>query len=327
MRLIVFALLALGLSGTCQAAGEQIVRVGVLKFGTVNWELDVVKHHGLDTKHGVRVELVELSSRNATSVALQGGAVDLIVADWIWVSRQRADGRKYTFFPYSITVGGLIVEPGKGIKDVADLRGKKIGIAGGSVDKNWLLLRAYGRHEYGLDVAKIAEPVFAAPPLLNQLMLKGELDGIVTFWHYAARLTARGKVPLISTEDILRKLGVESEVPLLGWVFDEQWANDNRAAIDGFLSAAYEAKQVLATSDEEWQRLRPLTKAEDDATLRALREGFRAGVPRKFGPAEIASAERAFKFLAEEGGAELAGSSPTLSEGTFWQHHSIDLSF
>ena len=35
-------------SATAHAADLGTVRVGVLKFGTVNWELDVIKQHGLD---------------------------------------------------------------------------------------------------------------------------------------------------------------------------------------------------------------------------------------------------------------------------------------
>src|SRR5690606_33275219 len=28
------------------------IKVGVLEYGTVNWELDVIRHHGLDKQHG-----------------------------------------------------------------------------------------------------------------------------------------------------------------------------------------------------------------------------------------------------------------------------------
>ena len=39
---------------------------------------------------------------------LQGGAVDLIVTDWFWVSRQRSEGRLFSFVPHSMAAGGLI---------------------------------------------------------------------------------------------------------------------------------------------------------------------------------------------------------------------------
>ena len=86
------------------------------------------------------MEIVELASKNAAAVALQGGAVDMIVTDWFWVSRQRNEGRLFTFVPHSMAAGGLIVAKDSSIKNEKDLRGKKIGIAGGQVDKGWLIL-------------------------------------------------------------------------------------------------------------------------------------------------------------------------------------------
>ena len=80
-------------------AGDSRVRVGVLEFGTVNWELDVIATHGLAEREGVDLEVVGLGGKRATAVALQGGAADIIVTDWIWVSRQRAEGRDYNFVP------------------------------------------------------------------------------------------------------------------------------------------------------------------------------------------------------------------------------------
>ena len=68
------------------------MKVGVLKFGTVNWELDVIKVHGLDTREGFTLEVQPFGGNDAADVALMGGAVDAIVEDWLFVSRQRADG-------------------------------------------------------------------------------------------------------------------------------------------------------------------------------------------------------------------------------------------
>ena len=50
----------------------------------------------LDNKNNFDLEIVELASKNAAAVALQGGAVDMIVTDWFWVSRQRNEGRNFS---------------------------------------------------------------------------------------------------------------------------------------------------------------------------------------------------------------------------------------
>jgi NitT/TauT family transport system substrate-binding protein len=312
-------LLCLLLPHAVAAETLEPVRIGVLKFGTVSWELDVMQAHGLAKREGVEVQVVPLASTNATTVALQGSAVDLIVTDWIWVSRQRAEGRAYTFVPYSLTVGGLMVRPDAGIRQPADLRGRRLGVAGGPVDKSWLLLRAYGRRILGEDLAKVVQPSFGGPPLLNELMLRGDLPAVLNYWQYGAQLRAAGMRELIGMPEVLRALGVAEPVPLLGWVFDESWASAHRATLTAFLRAAYAAKQILLTSDAEWERIRPLVGTSDTSVLYALRDAFREGVPRRFGPPEIDAAGRVFDILAREGGEELVGSSPRLSPGTFWE--------
>ena len=298
-------------------AGDSRVRAGVLEFGTVNWELDVIATHGLAEREGVDLEVVGLGGKRATAVALQGGAADIIVTDWIWVSRQRAEGRDYTFVPYSLSVGGLMVRPDAGIAELADLRGRKVGIAGGPVDKSWLLLQAYAKTQ-GVDLTESTEPTFGAPPLLNELIQRGDLPAVLNFWHYNARLAAAGMQELVSVREILPALGIERPIPLLGWVFDRGWAEENREALDGFLRASYAAKHLLLESDAEWERLHPRMKISDPATAAALRDAWRAGVPRGFDEAAREAAARTFAILAREGGEELVGSSDALAPETFW---------
>ncbi len=305
-----------GQTGWAAPAGK--IRAGVLSFGTVNWELDVVRHHGLARRNGVELEVVRLGSKIASAVALQGGAVDAIVSDWIWVSRQRHAGADYTFVPHSLAVGSLLVRPNAGIETLADLKGRRLGVAGGPVDKSWLLLRAYATKTLGYDLAETLEPVFAAPPLLNQIMLRGEIPAVLNFWHYGARLKAAGMKELVGFADLLSALGVERRPPMIGWVFSENWAARNQATVQGFLESLREAKGIMAASDAEWDRLRVLTRAEDDATLRALRDAYRAGIPHSFGAKDIAAASKIFETLARYGGRALVGEANSLAPGTFW---------
>jgi NitT/TauT family transport system substrate-binding protein len=305
--------------GAVVAAERPTLRIGVLKFGTVNWGLDVIREHGLDKAEGINLQIVPLASKSATHVAIQGGAVDIIVTDWLWVSRQRAEGRDYTFVPTSRLVGALMVNPDAGIKTLADLKGKRIGVAGGPVDKSWLLLRAYGREKLGQDLAKIAQPSFAAPPLLNQLTLRGDLPAALNFWHYSARLAAAGLVPLVKIQDVIADFGIDRPIPLIGWVFRESWADKHRQEMAAFLRASRAASKIMADSDSEWERLRPLTNAENDKTLIHLRDAYREGIASCFGKPELEAVKQVFEILAREGGEALVGKQTHLSEGTFWQ--------
>ena len=67
MRAFVALAVAAGvaLAASLAVAGES-VRVGVLKFGTVNWEIDTVRHYELDKANGIEIEVVPLAGNEAT---------------------------------------------------------------------------------------------------------------------------------------------------------------------------------------------------------------------------------------------------------------------
>ncbi len=294
------------------------LRLGVLKYGTVNWEINVIKHHGLDRKAGVELDVVALANKDATTIALIAGGVDMIVTDWIWVSRQRDAGDDFTFGPYSEAAGSVMVRPDSGIESLKDLSGKKMGVAGSPLDKSWLLLRAYTLKTEGVDIAKVVHPAYGAPPLLNEKFRQGEFDSVLNYWNYTARLRAAKMIELIRVQDLLPALGVPGRLPLIGYVFHESWAAQNMAAAKGFFAASAEARQIMLESDAEWERLKPMTGAKDEATLISLRDGYRDGVPREFGPQQEQSIRAAFRIVAELGGRALVGRSTELAPGTVW---------
>lgn len=312
------ALILLAVAGSPQAAELGTIKVGVLEFGTVNWELDVIKHHGLDAERGFDLEVQGFGSGQATNVALQGGAVDAVVDDYLWVSRQRAAGEMLSFVPYSSTVGALVVPPDSDIETLADLAGKKVGIAGGPIDKSWLLLQALARSRHGIDLAAAAEPVFGAPPLLNEKVQDGGLDAVLNYWHFTARLEAQGYREVVGVEEAIAELGVASVPPQLGYVFAESFAEQHPELIAAFGDASRAAKQLLLT-DAEWERIRPLTKAPDDATLAALKRRFQQGIIDHWGGVQQAEAAQLYAILAKLGGEELVGGASELAPGTFWQ--------
>lgn len=316
--LIALFVLALACAASADEAKPTVIRVGVLEFGTVNWELDVMQAHGLAKKRGIELKVVPMASADAPTVALQGGAVDMIVADWIWVARQRAESSAYTFAPYSNAVGAVMVDRNSGIKTLSDLKDKKLGIAGGPTDKTWLLLRAYAQRKLAVDLARFAKPTFAAPPLLTEIAMRNQVDAALNYWHYAARLEASGMATLIDMPEILKGLGINKPIPMIGWVFHEDWAARNAEAVKGFLAASYEAKAILASSDAEWNRLKPKMRAENDAVFAALRTGFRKGIPTCSDQDTMTAVGATFRILAETGGTQLVGKSSQLASGTFW---------
>lgn len=310
---------ALALFAGTAAAQSDTLTVGILKFGTVGWELDVIDHHDLDRAEGFTLEVKGYGGGEASNVALMAGEVDCIVDDWLWVGRMRADGADLVYaFPYSSTIGALVVHAGSGIDLLDKLKGVKIGIAGGPYDKSWLLVRAAVKKDYGFDPAETNELAFGAPPLLNEKFLSGELDAVLNYWHYVARLEAAGHPVLHEAATAQEAFGIPRTTPQLGWVCRGEALREKGEAVQAFSRASRRAKEILKTDDAEWERIRPLTKAENDAVFEALKRRWRAGIPEQWGDAERAAAARLFALLAELGGEELVGKAKELPAGTFW---------
>lgn len=315
MSLSAIAGIVAGGPAAVAAAGK--VRVGVLKFGTVNWELDTIKHHKFDAANGVDVEVSYFAGEDATNVAMLAGELDVIVSDWLWVSGQRTAGEDVTMVPYSTAVGAIMVKNESPIRALADLSGKKIGVAGGPLDKSWLLIQGLARRDHDLDLPAQNEIAYGAPPLLAEKAMQGELDAVLNFWHFCARLEANGFRRVIGANEAARALGASGDVSALGYVFHDKWAAENRATVMGFINASRQAKELLATSDEEWQRLAPLVRAEGKE-LEVLRDRYREGIPRRPPADEEADAAKLYRVLADLGGEKLVGTAKEMAPGTFW---------
>lgn len=311
---VAVALLA---SGTLAVAETPVLRAHVLKFGTVNWELDVITHHELDALNGFALEVHGVAGGSAAKVAFQGGEADVIVSDWLWVARQRAAGKDYVFIPYSKAVGGVMVPADSPAQSLADLAGGKIGIAGGPLDKSWLIIQAYAA-EQGFDLVGSTEQVFGAPPLIFKTALQGELDGAINFWHFTAKMEASGMRKLIDVSVAAEALGLDPNTPLLGYVVKGQTLRDSPELVAGLANASRAAKDILATDDAEWERIRDRMNARTDAQFDALKAGFRAGIPLAT-PIDQQAAADMLALMATVGGSDLVGDATQLPDGTFFE--------
>ncbi len=315
-----FKCFAIGVSLTLTAFtahAADAIKIGTQKTGTVGWELDVIKKYGLDAKHGVSVDVVDLASNESAKIAFNAGEIDMFVTDWLFVSRERTDGNMITFVPFSASVGSLVVKGDGAIKSLADLKGKKIGVVGGAVDKSWLLLQGYAKKN-GVDLASSVTPVFGAPPLLNEKFLSGELDAVLTNWNFVARLTPKGAKELVTVQQAQEALGAKGAIATIGFAFKDDFAAAHRDAIRGFLAADKDAKEILKTSDPEWARLRAVMKIDDNAVFDATVAKFRAGIPTQTPAEDQKTAAALYDVLVQVGGKPLVGSGTKLADGTFW---------
>lgn len=300
--------------------GDPMIRIGMLASGTVNWEVTAAHNEGFDQANGIAIEGIRLASPDAAKIALQGDAVDIIVTDWIWVAQQREVRQAdFTFIPYSAHQGVVLVRADTPIDSLAGLKGKRIGVAGGGLDKNWLLLRGVMMESYGFDPETAAEPVFGVPPLLTEQLRLGRLDALLTYWHFAVKLEAEGYRRLADGKALLESLGADPQMASLGFVFHERWARQRGEVLQSFLRAMNSARDALCSVDEIWGKVAFLTGESRPEIQQALRKGYCAGRSTVTGPVQQASAEKVWALLRRVDKEDHASRSAGLPKGVFWE--------
>jgi len=306
------------LAGIAPLHAGDTLRIGSQTTGTFAWQLDVIRRHGLAERAGLELQISEFASPEAGKLALNGGSVDVAVVDWLWIARARALGAKLLFYPYSSAVGSLMVKADSPLKTIGDLKGRTLAVAGGPLDKSWLIIRAAALRQ-GVDLKREATLQYGAPPLISEKLQQGEADASLNFWNFCARLDALGYRRLLDVRDAEAALGLAQPVALVGYGFSEEFAAAHKSTIDRFIAVAREANDIMLRSDEEWNSLRPLMNADDDRTFKSYRDRTRDGMPRRPIAAEAADAGALFATLAGIGGAELVGPSQELDPGLYYQ--------
>jgi NitT/TauT family transport system substrate-binding protein len=300
------------------AFAADVVRIGSQTSGTFAWQLDVMRRHSLAANAHLELQVSEFASPDAGKLALNSGSVDIAVVDWLWVARARALGAKLLFYPYSTAVGAIMVKANSPIRAIEDLRGRVLAIAGGSLDKSWLIVQGAALRR-GIDLRRDAKLQYGAPPLMAEKLQQGEAEAALNFWNFCATLEAQGYRRMFDVRAAEAELGLREPVALIGYAFSEQFAADHRSELDRFIDIARQANDIMQRSDEEWNALRPLMKAEDDATFKAYRDRTREGIPRRSIAAEAQDARALFKALSGIGGRELVGPAGELDETLYYQ--------
>ncbi len=298
----------------CLAGTPEPIRVGALAFGTLNWELAAIEEEKLAQQNGITLKTEALAGPEAGKIGIQGGSLDIVVADWIWVAQQRLQGQDLTFVPFSALHGALVVPQDSAIKDLKDLKGKRLGVAGGGQDKNWILLKTAAQKSQGLDLSQTTTVTFGAPPLLSEALKQGQLDAVLTYWNQATKLEAQGYRKVLDGQGIQKLLGVEGNLPTLGYVFHTAWAKSHPSEIQGFLKATSAAHQALCVSDPLWHRIANATQESDESIRTQLRKAYCDRPVPTIEAKDIEAMRLIFKWVNPE---ETA--SKELPNGVFWE--------
>ena len=111
-------------------------------------------------------------------------------------------------------LGAIVVPKGSPIRDVPDIKGKKVAAIVGTT--TYMDIRTQVKHAYGFDLEKETRIVTAkGPPDLVTLLEKGEVDAMVGWQPMSDQLVLRGHRYLIKHIDLWRKAtGRKDDLPV-----------------------------------------------------------------------------------------------------------------
>jgi len=274
---------------------------------------------GLDRRAGLVLQPTPFATKAAAETALRGGDVDVKVDDWLFVSWARAQGvRVQAVDGFSRAVGGIVVRSGSPIRSIADLRGRRIAVTS-LADKSYLVLRTVAVSRFGFDPQRESGVISAAPPLLNQLLERGDADAIVQYWQFVPRLVATGRFrELASTAALVRRLAPGVDLPFLVLVATDDAVNARAEALRALLAGLREGAAQLASRHDLWGELFDdgLLGLPDRAMVPGLMARFRSGIVSRWDQATIDSLTRLTAKLVEAAGPEIVG-APKLDPAAY----------
>ena len=303
-----FFILLLSVLAWTSAQETKTVRVGLQASGTFSWVVHAMEYFGIDEEFGLTLEPVTYASKQATELALRAGEVDVVVDDFVGAVTMRNNGIPVrAIYPYSAATGGVVVRADSDIQTVADLEGKTIA-ASSLDDKSLLILRALTTSRYGFDPQADGETLQAAPPLMSELLAKGEIDAAIPYWHFVARMTGGGEYRDIEmVTNMLEELGLRSDLPILVVVGRD---GADPEALRTFLAAMNEATQRMKADEGPfWQSVldEELYSLPDPSLFPAVRERWEAGLPDAWDQEMIDGLVELVDRLVAVAGAEVVG--------------------
>jgi len=193
------ALLSLGLACAASAQAQDVVKLGNLKFahfGAVSYMKEIAP------KYNLRLDERVFAKGTDIMPAIIAGEIDASASGSDAAITARAAGVPiYAVAGFSRGGARIVAQPGLGIKSVADLKGKTIGVTRGGAQELLLLAEL---EKYGLSASsrpgKDVLIVYLTYPDLNAALLGKQIDAMCQSEPY-------------STQAINKKFGVEVVKP------------------------------------------------------------------------------------------------------------------
>jgi NitT/TauT family transport system substrate-binding protein len=284
------------------------VRFAVIGSGGQAEVTDVIARFGLDKKHGFALETTDFAVPGQQYPMFRAGAIDVAIGNFVDLMRQRKAGvGLVAFHGYQRYSNQIVVKTDSPIKTFADLRGKHVGEFGPTF-LDWLIIRAAGKRAYNIDLDKDASPVASSPPLLSQLLTKGDLDATLQFSSLTLAPIAQRQQRVVSEmADLMKAASFDPNCFYLHWHAAEKWTKAHPGAIGRLSAMIDEAYAKLTADDGVWPALAQKVRITDPVLIAAYRDQARKIDNPPYGHPLIASTQKLVDAIVALAGEDAVG--------------------
>jgi ABC-type nitrate/sulfonate/bicarbonate transport system substrate-binding protein len=269
----------------------------------------VMIERGIDKKYGLAVQLIPLSTPAQQWTSLRSGDADVSSGSFLDLLRQRQAGLKVKAFRAFYTFGNPIVAPpDKPFHKLSDLRGVPVGVPS-AILLDWMILRAAGRKAEGFDIGKDARVVEAAPQLLMQQLLRGQLAASYMFADFVLQPIVEGKLREVTTvRKVMTEAGLDTRAFYLIYTVADAWrAKHGPEAVGRLVAAMDEAAEVMDKDDGVWPALAKRSGVEDPKLLPEFVKMQRARFKVEYSRAQVEPTQRLLDEMLKTAGQEAMG--------------------
>ena len=206
------------------------LRIGYMPNYASMWAVMTGINHGEFAEEGITVELIQFQDGPSEIAAMEGGSVDLA---YIGKGAHRLCilGNATIFAPSSVhTTDKVIVTAESGIKELSDLKGKKIGYNAGSSSETTLdnALKTAGLTRDDVELFNLE------PSYMVSAMISGDLDACVTWNPFSNQI-------LTTLEGTWEIEFSDGSTNMSSWICLPKYAESDRDTLIRFSRALYKA--------------------------------------------------------------------------------------
>jgi ABC-type nitrate/sulfonate/bicarbonate transport system substrate-binding protein len=273
------------------------VRVIFNPAGTNSFPASVMQKFNLGPKYGFELQLIPANTTQAQVTALQSGAAEVAVLDWLDISRLKNAGVNMVGIAPFLRFGAdfFVVPASSTIKNFGDLKGKKVGTYSRTT-LNWVVARAVSQQVYKFDIEKESTLQEGAVGLLRGLVENNQVDAALIFNSLTPGLVVSGKGRvLVKITDLINQVGLP-EIPFLLYAIDANYATAHPANTKAFLAAYRESIDILQTNDQVWMD-RAVEMKMDEQALAIFRGEARTDIMKTFSTTTDVDIRKTFAAL------------------------------